>query len=183
MLDGVNNVASASLTLGADHGRSFSNAAQSFAQIARSADKGDGEGMLDVMGFVGGGKHFGFVNVIDAQLLENLSLSKMPNAALRHHRDGNRRHNLANLLRRSHARNPALSADLRRNALECHNSYRASLFGYRSLLGVGYVHNYSPFSISARPVFRRRLVELPLFWDMCGLFSGCGFGFRAGAKL
>src|SRR5579863_4576209 len=25
-----------------------------------------------------------------------------------------------------------------------------------------------PFSISARPVFRRRLVELPLFCDMCG---------------
>src|SRR5882757_1598550 len=29
-----------------------------------------------------------------------------------------------------------------------------------------------PFSISARPVFRRRLVLLPLFWDMGGLFSG-----------
>src|SRR5437879_4116811 len=29
-----------------------------------------------------------------------------------------------------------------------------------------------PFSISARPVFRRRLVELPLFWDMGNLFLG-----------
>src|SRR3984957_14981961 len=28
-----------------------------------------------------------------------------------------------------------------------------------------------PLSISARPVFRRRLVVLPLFWDMGGLFS------------
>src|SRR5271165_2483892 len=28
-----------------------------------------------------------------------------------------------------------------------------------------------PFSISARPVFRRRLVLLPLFWDMGGLIS------------
>src|SRR5580692_11164256 len=35
-----------------------------------------------------------------------------------------------------------------------------------------------PFSISARPVFRRRLVGLPLFWDMCGLFSGYGVGLR-----
>src|ERR1700723_1217921 len=32
-----------------------------------------------------------------------------------------------------------------------------------------------PFNISARPVFRRRLVELPLFCDMRGLFSA-GFG-------
>src|SRR5690242_11380667 len=30
-----------------------------------------------------------------------------------------------------------------------------------------------PLSISARPVLRRRLVELPLFWDMVGLFSWC----------
>ena len=32
-----------------------------------------------------------------------------------------------------------------------------------------------PFSISARPVLRRREVGVelePLFWDMCGLFSG-----------
>ena len=28
-----------------------------------------------------------------------------------------------------------------------------------------------PLSISARPVFRRRLVELPLFWDMRDTFS------------
>src|ERR1700726_4765566 len=34
-----------------------------------------------------------------------------------------------------------------------------------------------PFSISARPVFRRRLVLLPLFCDMSGLFSA-GFGLR-----
>src|SRR5205814_10152394 len=31
----------------------------------------------------------------------------------------------------------------------------------------------TPFSISARPVFKRRLVELPLFWDIVGLFSWC----------
>ena len=29
-----------------------------------------------------------------------------------------------------------------------------------------------PFSISARPVLRRRLVELPLFCDIDSLFSG-----------
>jgi hypothetical protein len=39
-----------------------------------------------------------------------------------------------------------------------------------------------PFSISARPVFRRRLVLLPLFCDMSGLFSA-GFGYRAAANL
>jgi hypothetical protein len=31
-----------------------------------------------------------------------------------------------------------------------------------------------PLSISARPVFRRRLVLCPLFCDIVGLFSGLG---------
>src|ERR1700734_502718 len=41
-----------------------------------------------------------------------------------------------------------------------------------------------PFSISARPVLRRRLVLLPLFCDMVDSFlRTSGVGFRASAKL
>src|SRR5580658_1190725 len=35
-----------------------------------------------------------------------------------------------------------------------------------------------PFSISAKPVFRRRLVELPLFWDIWGSFLANDFSYE-----
>ena len=70
---GVDNVSSTGFTFGADHGCAFGDAAQSFAEIARAADERNFEGMLiDMVGFVGGGEHFGFVDVLDAEFLQNL---------------------------------------------------------------------------------------------------------------
>ncbi len=92
VLDGVDDVSGAGFALGADHGRAFGDAAESFAQVARSADEGDGEGVLiDVVGLVGGGEHFGLVDVVDAEFLQNLGLGKMADAALGHDRDDRRR--------------------------------------------------------------------------------------------
>ena len=70
VLDGVDHVSGAGFALGANHGRAFGDAAQGFPQIARAADERNLEGVLvDVMGFVGGSEHFGFVDVVNAQLL------------------------------------------------------------------------------------------------------------------
>ena len=146
VLNGVDDVSSAGLALGADHGCAFGNAAQGFAKIARSAHERDVERMLvDVMSFVGRRQHFGFVDVIDAEFLQNLRLSKMPNAALSHHGDRDLGHNLANLLRRSHARHAALSADLRGDSLQRHHGHSTSLFRDGGLLGVRHIHNYAAF--------------------------------------
>src|SRR5712691_2916597 len=146
VFDGVDNIPSAGLPLGADHGRAFGDAPQSFSQIARAAYEWHLERMLvDMMRFVRGSKHFGFVNVVDAKLLQNLRLRKMSNAALRHHRNGNSSHDLANLLRRSHPRHAALRADLRRHPFKRHDGHSAGPFGDRSLLSVGDVHDDAAF--------------------------------------
>ena len=75
VLDGVDDVAGAGFAFGADHGRAFGDAAEGFAEIARAADEWDFEGVLvDVVGFVGGREDFGFVDVVDAELLQGFAL-------------------------------------------------------------------------------------------------------------
>lgn len=47
--------------------------AEGFAEVAASAHKGDGEGvLLNLVRVVGGGKDFRLVNVVDANGFENL---------------------------------------------------------------------------------------------------------------
>src|SRR3972149_3051607 len=70
------------LALGADHGRAFADAAQRLAEIAASAHKRDPIQMLvDVMALVRRRQHLGFVDVVDAQGLQDLRLHEMPDAA------------------------------------------------------------------------------------------------------
>ena len=46
--------------------------------------------LVHVVGFVGRGQDFGLVDVVHAQFLKYLRFGKMPDAALGHHRNGNR---------------------------------------------------------------------------------------------
>src|SRR5438105_9492678 len=143
MFHGMHHIAGAGLALGADHGRAFAGAPQRLAQIARPANERNGEGMLiDVVGFIGGGEHFGFVNVIHAQLLQNLRLGEVTDTALGHHRNGDSLHDLADFLRRGHASHAALGANLRRYPLQRHHGSRPRLLGDGGLLGVGDVHDH-----------------------------------------
>ena len=89
VLDGVDHVAGAGLALGADHGCTFGDAAESFTQVACAADEGRLEGVLvDVVGLVGRGEHFGLVDEVDAELLQDLRFGEVSDAGLRHDRDG-----------------------------------------------------------------------------------------------
>src|SRR5712692_11817558 len=138
VLDGMDDVAGPGFALGADHGRAFGDAAQSLAEIARSADERDGEGVLvDVVGFVGWGEDFGFVDVIDAEFLQDLRLSEVADAALGHHGDVHGRHDLANYLRRGHASDAPFSPNLRGDTLQRHDRDGASLLGDFGLAGGG----------------------------------------------
>ncbi len=111
-------------------------------EIARAADEGDGEGVLiDVVSFVGRGEHFGFVDVVDAEFLENLGFGEVSDAALGHDRDRNCAHDLANNLGRGHAGDAAFGADLRGDPLEGHDGDGAGFFGDGGLRGGGDVHN------------------------------------------
>src|SRR6202021_3750685 len=130
VLDGVDHVAGAGLALGADHARAFGDAAQGFAEIARAADEGDGEGVLiDVVSFVGGGEDLGFVDVVDAKFLENLGLGKRPAAAFGHNGDREGAHDLANDFGRCHAGNAAFGANLRGDTLQGHDGNGTGFFG------------------------------------------------------
>lgn len=67
MADGFDYVAGAGFAFGADHGGAFGDAAQGFAEVAATADEGDGEGVFFyVVEGVGGGEDFGFVDVVYA---------------------------------------------------------------------------------------------------------------------
>jgi hypothetical protein len=146
VLDGVDDVAGAGFSLGADHAGAFGNAAQGFAEIAGSADEGDLEGVLvDVMRLVGGGEDFGFVDVVDAEFLQDLSLGEVSDAALGHDRDGHGGHDFTNLFGARHAGNAAFGADLRGDALEGHDGDGAGSFGDGGLVGVGDVHDDAAF--------------------------------------
>ena len=73
MADGLDDVARAGFTFRANHCRAFGNAAEGFAEVAAAADEGDLEGVLfDVVGWIGGGEDFGFVDVVYAEGLKDL---------------------------------------------------------------------------------------------------------------
>src|SRR3984957_16252170 len=142
VLDGVDYVSGAGLALGADHACAFGDAAQGFAEIARAADEGDGEGVLvDVVSFVGGGEDFGFVDVVHAEFLENLGFGEMSDAALGHHGDRDCAHDLANDLGRGHTGDAAFGADLSGNAFQGHDGNGSGFFGDGGLRGGGDVHD------------------------------------------
>ena len=146
VLHGVDHVAGAGLALGADHGRAFGNAPQRLAQVARAADKRRGEGMLvDVVSLVGRGQHFGLVDEVDANLLQNLGLGKVADAGLGHHGDGNRLHNLLDEARPGHAGHAALGANHGRHPLQSHDRSCAGFLGNAGLFHVHHVHDDAAF--------------------------------------
>jgi len=119
--------------------------------------------LVDVMGLVGGGEDFGFVDVVDAQLFEICASAKWPMAALRHDRDGNGRHDLSIFLGEAMRATPPsarICAGTRSSAMTAtapaFSAISACLASVTSMMT-------PPLSISARPVFRRRLVEFPFF--------------------
>ena len=97
--------------------------------------------LIDVVGFVGGGEDFGFVDVVDAEFLEDLGLGEVADAALGHYRDGDGSHDFADFFGRGHAGYAAFGADLRGDALEGHDGNGSGLFRNQGLLGVSDVHD------------------------------------------
>src|SRR5438874_1428216 len=117
----MDDVTGSGFTLGPDHGCAFGDAAQSLAQITGATDKRDLEGMLvNVVLFVGRRQDLGLIDVVNTDLLKNLSLGEVSDTALGHNGNRNGGHNLADLLDRGHAGDAAFSTDLGRDALERH---------------------------------------------------------------
>ena len=101
--------------------------------------------LVDVMRLIGRGENFGFIDVVDAKLFQNLRFDKMADAAFGHNRDGHGFHDFADHFRRGHAGDAALGADLGGNAFERHDGDGASLFGNLRLFDGDDVHDDAAF--------------------------------------
>ena len=88
-----------------------------------------------------GGEDLGFVDHVHAEGLERPRLGLMSDPALRHHRDRDRVHDLLDLDRIGHPRDPARGSNVRRDALEGHDGDRAGFLGDQGLLRVRDVHD------------------------------------------
>lgn len=73
MTDGFDDISCACFALGANEGRAFRDASQRFAKVFRAADERDLERVLVyVMFLVRRRQHFGFIDIVDADGLEDL---------------------------------------------------------------------------------------------------------------
>src|SRR3989442_9971243 len=157
----LDHIARACFALGADHRRALGNPPQRLTQVARPADKGHTEIMLpDVVLLIRGCQHLAFVDEVHLQRLEHLRLSKMPDAHLGHHWNGDRLHDFADDPRRSHPRDAAFLADVGRHALERHHRAGSRLLGDARLLGRGEVPDHTAIYLLLQSVLHAPQVVL-----------------------
>ena len=148
----LDDVAAARFALAANHRRAFGDAPQRFAEVARAAHERRRERVLvDVILVVGRRKHFGFVDVIHAELLQHLGLGKVADANFRHDRNGHGVHDAADQLDAAHARDAAGSANIGRNALQRHHGDGAGFLSDAACSGVTTSMITPPLSICASP--------------------------------
>ena len=140
----LHHIASARLTLRANHGGSFGYAPQCLAQIFCSANKGHVElGLVDVVDVVGRAQHFALVDVVNLDGLQYLCLSNMSDTALRHHGDAHRLLYATNHLGVTHPADSTCSTDVSRNPFQCHHGTCSRFFSDTCLFGSGHVHNHA----------------------------------------
>ena len=141
MTDGLNDVAGAGLTLGAEHGSTLGDTAEGLAEISASADEGDLElGLVDVVDLVGHGKDLGLIDVVDLAGLEDLRLDEVADTGLGHDGDGDGVLDLEDHGRVGHAGDAAVTTDVGGDALEGHDGDGTGGLGNLGLLDVHDVH-------------------------------------------
>ena len=143
MTNRLHDVPGARLALGANHRRALADPPQGLAEVGRSADERDLEGVLvDVMRLVSRRQDLGLVDVVHLERLQDLRFREVADSGLRHHRD---RHDLLDLLDHPRARHPgdaARRADVGRHALERHHRHRARVLGDSRLIRGGHIHDH-----------------------------------------
>jgi len=106
----MHHVASAGFALGADHGRAFGDAAESFSQVARATHKRRGEGVLvDVVRFIAGVSTSLSSMKSTPSCLQNLRFGEVTDTGLGHDWNRNGADDFLNELRAGHAGNAALA--------------------------------------------------------------------------
>src|SRR5262249_8850208 len=116
----------------------------SFAQVATATDERYFELMLvDVIFFVGGGQDFALVNIVDADVFEDLRFDKMADTAFRHDGDRDGFHNFHDHARIAHAGHAALRANVGGDALQGHDRTCSGVLGDFCVFRRHHVHDYA----------------------------------------
>ena len=97
--------------------------------------------LVDVVLLVGRGQHLGLVDVVDAQRLQDLRLHEVADAALGHHRDGHRLHDLLDHVGVGHAGHAAGRPDIGRHPLQRHDGAGPGVLGDLGVLRRHHVHD------------------------------------------
>jgi hypothetical protein len=139
-------VSGARLALSANHRGAFSDATSRLSQVPAAAHERNLERVLvDVVLFVGGSQDLRFVDVVDAQRLQDLRFNEMADPALRHDRDGHRRHDRADEVGVGHPRHAAFLANVGGHALEGHHRASSGLLCEAGVLRRDDVHDHATF--------------------------------------
>ena len=95
--------------------------------------------------FVGGCKHFAFVDVIHPLRLKDLCFGEMADPALGHYRNAHGVHDPFDQNRIRHPRNAAFTADIGRDALQRHDGYGPGVLGDFCVVRSDHVHDHATF--------------------------------------
>ena len=161
---GLDDVARARLTLGANHRGTLGNAAERLAEIACATDERHLKlCLVDMVDVVRRAQHLALVDVVDLDGLKNLCLDEVADAALGHHGDGDGGLDALDHLRVAHAAHATSGTDVGGNALASSATLACS--------GVVTSMITPPFSIWARLRFNSCLFcSMILFSFYCLIF-------------
>mmetsp|Transcript_21547 Transcript_21547/g.36938 ORF Transcript_21547/g.36938 Transcript_21547/m.36938 type:complete len:331 (-) Transcript_21547:81-1073(-) len=140
----LHHITSTSLALGAEHSSTFSNSSEGLTQVPATTYKRHIELVLvNVVFFVGHGKHLTLINVICLNCLQDLSFHEVANAGFGHDGDAHCLFNSFDHLGVRHARTSAIVTDISRDPFKGHDGASSSLLGDSGLLGGDHVHNHT----------------------------------------
>ena len=144
--DRLHDVSRSGLPFRPDHRGPLVDPPEGLPQVPAPAHKRRREAvLLHVEGLVRGGQDLALVNVVDAELLQDLAFDEVADARFGHDGYGYGVHDFLDECGVRHAGDAALGADVGRDALEGHDGAGAGFFGDAGLGGVDDVHDDAAF--------------------------------------
>ena len=173
--DGFDHVAGTGLSLGADQGRAFGDAAQGLTQVGGTAHERHGEvPLVDVVGLISGGEDLGLVDEVHFQGLEDLGFDEVADADLRHDRDGHGVDDALDHLRVGHAGHTAVLADVGGDTLQRHDGDCAGVFSDLGLLRRDHIHDHTALELFGHAAFDADGTDRAFGCVLGGVGHGCG---------
>ena len=181
----LNDVASSRLTLGAHHCGTLVDSSKRFTKILAATDERHLEAVLvEVVAIVGGGEHFGLVNVVNIKCLKDARLALVTDACLCHDRDRHSGLDPLDHVGVAHAGYSTVATNVRRDALQCHNGNGTGLLGDLRLSRGDDVHDHAALEHLGEAALRgpgRRLGALWCWHDPILAYRPTRRGLNGGA--